>query len=639
MNALGLPSNLDIVPDFDSYINAYTSFSPLVLGFFDVGVSLTLASEQLAGIQGLLKTQHAQAVAAEQDATADRAIAQTEHGNAQSEAVYLQKQLDDVTTQIKAALPAMQSASFNLGAILGTVAEIASAVVSVAAAIPTLGASLVALVPDIIAITNSVLDSTQPLTKTLFKADDSDDKAVKDAYKAVGQDVKSIEAGGKAIVNFVNLVQTLDKGTTPQNAQYLALVKQGADLTHQVLLARNQVILAGQRTAAVEARVGRAQSLVTITDAAGASIPPGDPVAIRAAGLQAIQAALEKVDSLLKFAFFAQRSLEIYTLQKPVTPLALDAGWISPEIWQSYQEGKVPAGDLLAHHTQAWQKLLQPTDLKMQYVNYLQQSGFSKDTLSLIYNDPASLEMLRSTGTFRLRVDLSRMPPDHIETKIRTVNVALVGAHSQSGLLSCDVKHSGLYEQIGPNGTPEPLFLEAKVWTVQAQMQPLTLGPVSPDPDPPLSSPSQIPFWGRGVGGDWEIHIPPAQPNGMPADLSAVSQIEIWISYQFRHASGTVQYQVDARHSTPSRQGPALASCLMASKLRVQGESPRLIGRPPTPFSISLGISTYLQTEVVESCKTAILSGWLKPIPLRHLFCHDCGFSLPPACETGFAYK
>ena len=107
---------------------------------------------------------------------------------------------------------------------------------------------------------------------------------------------------------------------------------------------------------------------------------------------------------------------------------------------------------------------------------------------------------------------------------------------SRTSAVACDRSTN-----IGAWNTCFPAQLEAKVWTVQAQTQPLTLGPVSPDPDPPLSSPSQVPFWGRGVGGDWEIHIPPAQPNGMPADLSAVSQIEIWISYQFRHASETVQ--------------------------------------------------------------------------------------------------
>ncbi len=55
-------------------------------------------------------------------------------------------------------------------------------------------------------------------------------------------------------------------------------------------------------------------------------------------------------------------------------------------------------------------------------------------------------------------------------------------------------------------------------------------GGLSTDPAPPAVG--SLAFWGRGIGGDWEISLPGSRLNA-DLDLSGLTEIQVWIGYRF----------------------------------------------------------------------------------------------------------
>jgi hypothetical protein len=51
-------------------------------------------------------------------------------------------------------------------------------------------------------------------------------------------------------------------------------------------------------------------------------------------------------------------------------------------------------------------------------------------------------------------------------------------------------------------------------------------------PDPLVTDPPSLAFWGRGVGGDWELSIPDHEFEA-GLDLTGLSELQVWIGYQF----------------------------------------------------------------------------------------------------------
>lgn len=532
-NAIGLPRYLDVVPDFNRYINTYDSVATLVTSFFNAGVAQILAAQQLDALKALLTAQRMIAQDAVANATSDLAFAQSEQKSASDEVAYIQQQLDDTTAQINQAAEAMKSQGITIEGVFGTVAEIGAAVASIAAAIPSGGTSLVALVPSILVLTSTVVEEGPRIANQVFAGGKPDLDDVRAAYKKVGEEVQAVVAAGKTVANFVKVVEKITSGSTPENAASVALVKRGAELTHQLLVAKNHIDLNAQRIAAIQSRKGKAQGLLEyITNAA--DITADD---IRTAGQQTIYAALLQVDALLTFAFLAQRSFEIYTVPTgpQLTPL-MNAGVADPNILRAYQDG-LPnmEGAMLQSFQASWNTLLRPVSLQKAYADYLQRSVQS-DIVRLEFNtdkDGPLLDQLRTTGFMPFQLGVESISQDRRETKIRGVAVSLVGAVSPSKIVSCDVWHGTRYEQIGPDGSLNVQLLEAKSYTLQAPVTPLAIDPVHFGQDSPIDAPQALPFWGRGAGGEWNLRLPATQPHGEPVDLSNLQTVQVWIGYQF----------------------------------------------------------------------------------------------------------
>lgn len=530
-NALGLPPDLDVLPQFDQYIQAFTSFGALALQFLGMATDALLTSEQMNQLRDLVALQRREATSA-RDSTRDNVeIIVAEQTYANDEVAYAKKQLDQASRDIQAAYEEMQQQHSD-DSVLGTLVSIGVAVVGVVAAVPTAGASLVALVPSMMALADSVISNAEPIVKDLFKEESADRKVVEEAYKKVDKKLTAVIAGAKSIINFVTLVEKLNARSTPDNAKYLALVRRGVELTHEVLLANHRATLAGQRVEAAKSQLVRAEAVVAAVADLQASLT-SDAASVKAAGLLALQTARAKMDALLSLAFRAQRSVEIYTLQDEGRNLFLDAGLISPDEERAYYEEEFKEDRLVALLQESWAKILAPLDIQSDYTSFFAQFH-DQDTHRKRFGEGPEMDALKSEHRFTFRVEVSDLPQNHFDTKIKSVRLAFVGASHPNNEISCEVRHGGRYEQRRRDGTIAIQHLEPHLSTRPAK----TTG-LLPDEglgnDPPLTAPRSLSFWGRGIGGDWELTIPESQFESGNLDLSGVTEIQVWIGYQFIH--------------------------------------------------------------------------------------------------------
>ena len=529
-NALGLSPDMDVLPNFEAYMNAYVTFGTMALTFLASGTVRIIAANDFDGLANFVNQHKNQAVAASANIRDDAGIAFSEKKLATDDAEFLKRQLDQVTGEIVASLPVMRTSQFTFGDFIGTMGEIGVAIVGIAAAIPTGGASLVALVPAMVALTDAMIADAAPIAKALLGSTAPDIAAVEAAYEKVDKKASSVVKAGSSIVNFVKVVERLTAGTTSANANHVALVKRGAELAHQLMMARNRVALGQQRIDAAQAKLVRSEAVAKEADALSRQISV-DAETIRRAGLLVIGVAQSRADALLRLAFRAQRSVEIYTLQKQEQHLLLDAGLIHPDIARGYVEEEVGDAEFVNAVDASWGQLLKPLDIQINYVTYFERPH-DQDRLRLSFTvgDP-QLEALRTTRRFRFRVEASSLPPRRADAKVRSVRLALVGASHPAGEVSCEVRHGGTYEQRRADGKIDVQLLEPRIST-----RPAKLTRLLPDeglgPDPPLTAPQSLAFWGRGIGGDWEVAVPGKQFNSK-LDLSGLTEIQVWIGYQF----------------------------------------------------------------------------------------------------------
>lgn len=529
-NALGLSPQLDILPDFQTYIDAFQGFAPLSTAFLFHGIDRILdavTKEELA----LTVAQQQQAVDLARDRfEKDVQIGASEKDIAVREAELIQQQLDQATADLNEAMAEMTETPFDLGDFFGTVAQVATAVVGVIAAIPTAGASLVAVVPSMVSLADTVLAQADPALKSVLAGKPADLDKVKEAYKKVGKDIDAVIGAGRTIVNFVNLVQSLTTPKDADNAKVVALVRRGAELAHQLLIAQNRVTLADQRIDASQAQATRAAELVQQAGDLAKNIS-ADADSVRQVGLLAISIAQANAEALSSLAFRAARAVEIFTLEPQAANVALDAGTLSPEIWWRYNEDEITDTELAGMLTASWGRMLQPINIQQDYLAYFERRH-DQDVLTRIYRPgDREFESLRATGRFSFEVDAGEIPAGRSDAKIRSVRMALVGAEHPSGGISCEIRHGGAYSQRRANGEIHVQLLEPQIGTRRAQFTRLT-AEADTIADVPLTAPLSLRFWGRGIGGDWSVSVVGARENA-GIDLSGLTEIQVEIRYQF----------------------------------------------------------------------------------------------------------
>jgi hypothetical protein len=154
------------------------------------------------------------------------------------------------------------------------------------------------------------------------------------------------------------------------------------------------------------------------------------------------------------------------------------------------------------------------------------------ETHALSFKDADALQRFRQTRRFPFAVELSDLPADRFELKAHGAAIARVGASGQGGFISCDLTHGERYTQKLSDGKIDTPLLAPRTGTIQAPTRPLLLA--GPDfEDEVLSTPQRLEFWGRGLAGQYELTIPQSEIDLHAPDLSGLTELEVWLAYQF----------------------------------------------------------------------------------------------------------
>jgi hypothetical protein len=79
-------------------------------------------------------------------------------------------------------------------------------------------------------------------------------------------------------------------------------------------------------------------------------------------------------------------------------------------------------------------------------------------------------------------------------------------------------------------GSVEVMVLQSMASIRQAKLEQLAANE-GLGADPLLTDPQSLAFWGRGIGGEWELTIPRHEvESGL--DLTGLTEVQVWITYQ-----------------------------------------------------------------------------------------------------------
>ncbi|MFI0899054.1 hypothetical protein [Streptomyces sp. NPDC020983] len=261
--------------------------------------------------------------------------------------------------------------------------------------------------------------------------------------------------------------------------------------------------------------------------------PPPEPTGPTRREPGQISTAQSKADALLTLAFRAKRSVEIYTLKDEDAHFPIDAGRICPDLSTDSYKREIDDVRLASELTSSWGEILTLVDMQTDCTDYF-DGPLDADWLRRSFElaDPQVAE-LKSQHRFTFAIDpVADLPDDRVETKIKSIRLALVGASHPEDEISCEVRHEGKYQQRRPDSSVTTQWLLPKVSTRSAKTEPLP--PAEFGDDSPLDAPKSLAFWGRGVGGGWQVTIPQHEfDTGL--NLDGLAQIQVWIGYQFLH--------------------------------------------------------------------------------------------------------
>ena len=535
-NVLGLPRLLDIIPDFPTYSMQYGLWAELVDGAFtNTGIGQLLASANMQVAANLFEVYRKDIHNRAGVETFLLAAAKSAQDEAQNALAYSNSRLTELTGQIQAAIAEMNNQSISIGALIGTVGEVAVAVVAVVAAVPTAGASLVALAPDLAAL---VATAWPLVAQEVFAPTAQELKDLKASYGRVEKDVKDVYGATKSVITMVNSLQKLLNGTTPDNSKYVALLRQAVELSHEHLIAKLRNDQADLLLAAHHTQLDDDLQLAVLADQQMAQLRANVKI-LEDAGHTAILSTQTYIDVLQAIAFRAQRSVEIYTLRDDeAAQVDFSSGYLHPDDEHNFADGEMDSVELIAKYSASWQGHLKPINLQSDYTAYFAGgAGFDliADWLYLSFTDPEQLARFQATQELRFIVDLSDdfFAPDEFEAKIEAVHVGLVGATSSAPTVTCKVRHGGLYLSKKRGGSEVKMVLERHVTQNGASKTPLQVAAITPTTGAAtVTAPATLSFWGRGVAGDWEIEVTPFEVTSKGVDFKKLKEIQVWIAYQ-----------------------------------------------------------------------------------------------------------
>jgi hypothetical protein len=517
-NVLGLACDIDIIPDFEYYEQVLTQDGPLVLNLFGAATNLLIGNltldqmrqtltREIAHIEGLKLALEAEQSAAERGklaADAEQQMAKTRVQNAED--------------RIRTCRQELENKRLDWGGVL-TFGVFAIGAGVVALATGGAGAGmLLAYLPDVMGLAGADFGPIpgKDRAEVLGKA-----RGLKE-YQAAKNNLPNSTM--PLALSFGKIIKDLSEAQG--DAEMITLLKEITQLVHAQLLARLRNEQADFALQAAMARLAQATHDLELARSQLGGLA-GDTAYLEQVALRLIRSAQGYMDILSKYAFFAARALEIYTLADLSNQIRMDYGYIHPDIEQDYQDRLLPLAQLIGAYQTSWSRFVDIVTYRNSFDNYFDNGNRVNDKVYLSFTDPLLLAQFRRSPNLQVTVDLQDLPPTRFEAKTIYVLLSLTGAAANVPAISCLVEHAGQFMARKGNGATGSLQLRPRPTVVQTAKSGIAYTGVRIG-----ARPRDLSFWGRGVATTWNVSIEPDEMTRRQIDLSALSAIELEIGYE-----------------------------------------------------------------------------------------------------------
>ncbi|WP_153800456.1 hypothetical protein [Foetidibacter luteolus] len=524
-NILGIPRYVDIIPDFAKYEQVYTSYYPIVGPVFQAASKMLMEVVSLNNAKADLQREINNAAGMVNVLTDERNAALVAKDIADKEYIRAQQRVVEITDKINARKEELENADVDiLGAIIGTVALVASLV----AAIPSMGTSLVGAATAIgvmastvngVGVGSIIEQATNPdLPQTEL------DKLKKEAQGLKGF-VEKASQGLDTIISFPSMLDELWNANI-DDAEYKKLIAESIQLVHEELIAKLGVGESAYLVQAAEKRLQLAKDNKAAAELQLAGLTT-DTSKLESAAHNLIKMSQHYMTTLGKYAFFAARALEIYTLADKSTSIRFDYGFIHPDKEADYKMGLLRLSALITMYQQSWSQFANIITYKEQYDNYFNTGNWVNDYHRISITDSAALAEFRNTKKLNLNIRLADLPPTRYEAKVDSVYIAFIGATSVSGTVTTIVEHAGSFQQKKRNGTLYQANLNPRSGVALAKTTPLQSNGGIPG-----NAGSEADFRGRGLAAHWHLTVEQSEIQTGNVNFNNLTEIQVWFGYE-----------------------------------------------------------------------------------------------------------
>lgn len=541
LTPLGVPYDMDVVPDFPAQEQFVTAYGDLVVGVYSAATDLLLFAKGEAQKIQLVESDlgHLNDMKAVLDT--ERRAAKAGVDAAKGRADILDKQLREVQAQLDAVRTKMLSErlEFPPGNDLGPVIGAAIVIAAAASALYTGGATIAAMLVagDMIAKSAASMEGFDTVTgkyrdgSYLVNWFDWTDEGPK---PRPGVDIKTskltdlgdqaakfIKASGTLVELFQAKVDgKLENEEKNLLARQLELVRERAlqmlEITHQQL-----------NLAVADAKIA-----VNVNDIARlTNLEAGwqrDITQLIDICRRMITRNQHYMDLLTEYCYYANRTVDLWTFSSHTPVFTFDFGFLHPDDIENAYHPLARGDDsrvngLLEKYQNSKRQLFALMDRRKEYDSY----GLNQDVHYLRLAAPEVLNALKTHGTATFTVPLDAFA-DRFEMKTAYLHVGLLGATCANPRVTVLVEHPGPATNRYRDGSSRTVTAGPRTSTVQATFD-------KNDPGRPMTDQD---FYGRSPATTWRITIEQSTAQGAQLDLSGLSAVHVTLWYwHFRRKS------------------------------------------------------------------------------------------------------
>jgi peptidoglycan hydrolase CwlO-like protein len=553
LNALGLPYDTWIKPDFESFEQVYVGYLPTLQEDLEEVNTLVTNANTDSSVKPVLSVMLADATNEQTALQADLTYANQVVTDDQGLLAGLNQQMNALNVQIGNAQQALNEAEYEFDETKGlTMAwDVIQAVVTLAP-----------LVGPVLGVAGIVVPSWSTLSAASLGSQGMSGKGAASPLASGAGGLSALVGKSSQIVGlFQSLTENTNSTITQDQQAIQQLTAQALNLQFQILRQQDQLTEAQLNVAAVQAHINACAADISAIAGANNAVTSG--MAEIAGLVSELMATIARMSEyVLKYVFLAARALDIFSFNDGVVvapagaapqpmcnvyQLALDFGVVAPDtlaaaLLELEQGSATAAIDLTATLAENWSQTTQWTTYDDQGTALAE--ALSPGSFWVAVTDPTAVSTLAGTGSTSFQITLADLPADSYELKITQMWVNLLGATATVPSLSGTLTHAGYAQALRADGAT--LLLGSQPMTSFASVG-LASGAVPPDvspvaPAPAATAAAAVPatattttttdaslptFYGRSPATTWTF----ALDDATSADLTGLTQFQVGIEF------------------------------------------------------------------------------------------------------------